>query len=114
MGDGLDAATVAPDVKALAQNCSVFSRDLPVYVEDLSHLAADQSKPAAELVPDLATELVRRSESLIEDMSNTIDNLRGSAELRQAVANTRLQRTVVSFTLVALIVAVVSLLVTIL
>ncbi|CCG02162.1 protein of unknown function [Blastococcus saxobsidens DD2] len=47
-------------------------------------------------------------------MSNTIDNLRGSAELRQAVANTRLQRTVVSFTLVALIVAVVSLLVTIL
>jgi hypothetical protein len=47
-------------------------------------------------------------------MANTDGNLRASAELRQAIANTRLQRIVVVFTIVALVVAVLSLVVAVL
>jgi hypothetical protein len=106
--DGLDAATITPDVDALTKDLRQFRREVPEYTEDQSGVP-DKFKNASplELVPTLCSALREQAARLATDTEATVGNIRGSAELRQAVANTRLQRTVVVVSLAALIVAVV-------
>jgi hypothetical protein len=62
-----------------------------------------------EFVPGLNSALRERAARLAADTENTTGNIRSSAELRQAIANTLLQRTVVFFSVVAVVVAVIGL-----
>jgi hypothetical protein len=109
--DGLDAATVAPDVIGLTSDQVSFRWNVPEYDEDLTPLQpGGRNLEPSKLVPDLADGLRRQAERLGADAAATDANLRASAELRQAVANTRLQRTVVLVSIAALVVALISLL----
>ena len=88
---------------------------MPEYTEDQGDLHKGKNKPEPhELVPLPCKSLGERATRLAADTANTDGNLRASAELRQAIANTRLQRIVVVFTIVALVVAVLSLVVAVL
>jgi hypothetical protein len=109
--DGLDAATVTADVANLTKDLSVFRWDVPEYIEDQGRLPAggQPRRERLELVPSLCESLRMRAARLAEDTANTDGNILASAQLRQAIANTVLQRTVVIFTIAAVVIALVSL-----
>jgi hypothetical protein len=106
--DGLDAATVTSDVGALTKDLSRFRWEVPEYTEDQDNLPERMRRASPlEFVSGLCSMLKEQAARLASDTENTAGNIRGSAELRQAIANTRLQRTVMVVSLAALIVAVV-------
>lgn len=108
MTDGLDAATVTADVGVLTKDLSRFRWGVPEYKEDQESLPDTVRRASPlELVPDLCSLLKEQAARLATDAETTVGNIRGSAELKQAIANTRLQRTVMVVSLAALIVAVV-------
>ena len=108
--DGLDAATITADIQALTSDLVTFRWSVPEYTEDRGDLPERFKKvPPTELVPALCASLAAAASRLAKDSSNTEGNIRASAELRQAIASTRLQRAVVVFTLAAVAVALVSL-----
>lgn len=107
VGDGLDAATITADVRRLTDDLTRFRWDVPEYVEEL--LDGLGKRPTIDFAPALLGMLRSLSSRVAEDTTNTDSNIRASAELRQAVANTRLQRTVVLFSVAALVVALVGL-----
>jgi hypothetical protein len=83
---------------------------VPEYIEYQGDLSAGRdNREPVEFVPLLCRFLKDSAARLAADTANTDGNLRASAELRQAIANTRLQRIVVMFTIAALLVAVLSL-----
>jgi hypothetical protein len=106
-GEGLDAIAVASDVRVLTDDISVFKWNVLEYVQDQSGYPDSVKSPKPrEFVSVLHSALKGQAERLLADLDNTTGNMRASAELRQAVANTRLQRTVLIVSLAALIVAV--------
>ena len=108
--DGLDAATVTADIASFTQNLTTFRWNVPEYTQDQGDRQEGSKRPEPhELVPLLRTSLRERATRLAADTANTDGNLRASAELRQSIENTRLQRIVVIFTVVALVVALLSL-----
>lgn len=113
--DGLDAATITADIAALTEDLTRYRRNMPEYTEDQGDRHKEGNKPQPrELVPSLCESLRGRAARLAADTANTDGNLRASAELRQAIANTRLQRVVVGFTIFAVVVAVLSVVVAVL
>jgi hypothetical protein len=113
LGDGLDAATITADIRALTENLELFRRDVPEYVEDFSSYPANLRKgdEARELLPGMCESLHDQAVRLVRDHAATIGNIRASAELRQAMANTKLQRIVVALSVMATVIAFISLLV---
>jgi hypothetical protein len=108
--DGLDAATITSDVGVWTTDLRAFRRNVPEYTEDLDGLPAPLNEAAPrEFVPGLNSALRERAARLAADTENTTGNIRSSADLRQAIANTLLQRTVVFFSVVAVVVAVIGL-----
>jgi hypothetical protein len=108
--DGLDAATITADVKNLTENANSFGWGVPAYTEDLGELPMTlRTLPPTELVPWLCSALQALASRLAADTTNTEGNIRGSAELRQAISNTRWQRAILVFTVAVLAVALVSL-----
>ncbi|MFL6161486.1 MAG: hypothetical protein ACJ74U_04585 [Jatrophihabitantaceae bacterium] len=107
--DGLDAATIAPDISAYTDDLMRFRWNVPEYTEDQTEMPERFKRDPIEFVPQLCEVLHARSGRIIEDTANTDGNIRASAELRQAVANTRLQRTVVLFTIAAVLLAIITL-----
>jgi len=107
MGDGLDASTVASDLRTFAENLQRFRWSVPEYSEDRDEYPEPiRSRAApAELVPTLCTSLSSQAARLLGDMSTTTTNLSASAALRQAIANTRLQRAVLTATVIATLIA---------
>jgi hypothetical protein len=106
--DGLDAATITTDVDVLTRDLRGFRWDVPEYTEDQDYLPEKLRRASPlEFVPSLCLMLKEEAARLAIDTENTVANIRGSAELRQAIANTRLQRTVMVVSFAALIVAVV-------
>jgi hypothetical protein len=109
--DGLDASTVASDLRGFTM---AFGRDVPEYSLDL-----DDSNPAwvrartepRELIPSLRERIRNQAGWLTRDMEATTGHIRASAELRQAIANTRLQRRILVLTVVTIAIAVISLVV---
>jgi hypothetical protein len=114
IGDGLDAATVAPDVASFAKDAQNFATDLRAYPEYLEPFpeSARAANPPRELMAWIQEGLLERAEKLEKDTSAATENIRASAELRQAIANTRLQRIVVPLIFFTLVAAVVTLIVT--
>jgi hypothetical protein len=112
VGDGLDAATIVADVVDLTSDLGRFRYGVPEFVEDRSELpdAATKKEPL-DYVPLMCDDIRRRAERLDQDTAATTGNLRASAELRQAIANTRLQRMTVILSVLAAAIALVSLIV---
>jgi hypothetical protein len=111
-GDGLDAATIISDVADLTDNLASFRYGVPEFVEDQAYLiGAEQTEEPLDFVPLLCDDIRRRAERLERDTTATTGNLRASASLRQAIANTRLQRMTVGVSIAAAVIAVVSLVV---
>jgi hypothetical protein len=115
IGDGLDAATVASDVASFAENTQNFATDLRAYPEYLDPFpeSARAANPPREMMAWIREGLQERAEILVRDTSAATGNIRASAELRQAIANTRLQRVVVPLTFLTLVAAVITLIVTV-
>lgn len=113
IGDGLDAATVVSDVMLVTENLARFRFDVPEYCEDVSGYPSGsaRSQEPGDLVQLLRDGLRVSAQQLERDTAVTTANVRASAELRQAVANTRLQRSILVLTTLAVLIAVVSLIV---
>jgi hypothetical protein len=114
IGDGLDASTVASDVARFAEDPRNFETDLRAYPEyrDPFPESARAANPPRELMAWIREGLQERAERLERDTSAATGNIRASAELRQAIANTRLQRVVVPIALLTLIAAVITVIIT--
>jgi hypothetical protein len=110
LGDGLDASTVTADVRDLTENPAYFGPDVPDYIEDMSYAPGNTPQ---ELVPWLLDRLKHLGLGLERDTDVTTRNISASAGLRQAIANTRLQRTMLLLTGIAIAIAVISLFVAI-
>jgi hypothetical protein len=113
IGDGLDSATITADIRLLTDDLEGFRWNVPEYIEDLEGHSAKsrkKKKEPREFVPALCSWLRDQAIRLSEDTANTTGNIRASAELRQAIANTRLQRTTLLLSLAATLVAIISLL----
>jgi hypothetical protein len=110
--DGLDVATITADVRVRTEDAEYFAWDVPTYVADRTHRpplsAGEEPLTFAEGV---RRRLREQADRLELDTEATTKNIRASAELRQAIANTRLQRVVLALSALALLVAVISLLV---
>jgi hypothetical protein len=111
LGDGLDGSTVASDMSVLASNLDRFRWEVAEYSQDLSDYpqeARGKDEPL-ELLPTLCESVGREAKQLLNDISTTTKNIGASAQLRQSIANTRLQRTVLVLSVAATIIALVSL-----
>lgn len=109
--DGLDIATIAGDIE---RHLPRDSRDLHLtreFIEDCSPTPAGRQAIAApstfvDVVHDVT---LQRAERLQKDSSDLLSHLATHSQLLQAAANTRLQRLVITLTLSAVVVAVLSL-----
>ena len=111
--DGLDASTVVSDLGAFTKDLADFRTGVPEYTGYLVPAAAQARNPPRELVPWLRELLRDQVERLARDTAATTSNVRASAELRQAVANTKLQRVMVCLTIAATAIAVIGVVVAI-
>jgi hypothetical protein len=113
LGDGLDASTVTSDLQSYTGELKQFRWNVPEYTLDESYLSGEDrtGRDEVELIPQLCKVIRQGSERLVRDMASITVNMNTSAELRQAIANTRLQRSVVFLSAIATIAAVVSLIV---
>jgi hypothetical protein len=147
LGDGLDASTVASEMRRFADSLERFRYGVVEYEQVDDHPSDEpatgevrgrsrylkvlpkrlvrkvvrsegstvsSSRPSrvrSELSPALHKMLNEQSAQLVNDMSAATDNIRASAELRQAIANTRLQRVVVLLAVIATTASVVGVLI---
>lgn len=114
ISDGLDAATIAEDVLTQTSDLQRFRLGVPEYKENPLAYGKDKQEECnlADLVPELCSELRDRVDRLKADTAATTKNILASAELRQAIANTLLQRTAVILAFVAAVAALIALVVT--
>jgi hypothetical protein len=114
IGDGLDASTVASDVASFAEDPQNFATDLRAYPEYLDPFPepARAANPPRELMAWIREGLQERAKRLELDTPAVTGNVKASAELRQAIANTRLQRVVVPIALLTLIATVITVIIT--
>lgn len=136
IGDGLDAATVASDIVALTEDPTLFCWEVPEYVECLDEYRSIRppsnsvAKPARlldriknfklhqedtqneaneiELAKVLCEGLREQATRLVNDTEATIGNIRASTELRQAIANTKLQRIILVMSIIAILVSIIA------
>jgi hypothetical protein len=115
IGDGLDAATVASDLAAAAADERFFGYHLPTYTEfvDLLPDGVRKRSEPADLREGLRTAIETRVARLTTDSLATTANVRAWAELRQAVANTRLQRLIVGLAVLSLVIAAIGLVISV-
>ena len=100
--DGMDVATVCQDILRDLPDVERLRFNAPDYVEVYDHRPGD-GKPQLlnglhRSLQQLATEVPARSEVVLA-------NARASAELRQAMSNTRLQRIILTVSAAALLIA---------
>lgn len=111
--DGLDAATVTGDIESLTSDPIRFAWNVPDYEEFTEHLAVPShpAPPGSDSYLEMLRERLRDQASRLDrDMHATTDMVKASADLRQAITNTQLQRIILLISLIAVAVAVVSLL----
>jgi hypothetical protein len=115
IGDGLDASTIVSDIDIFTEDLRIFRFNIAEYSEDLSAYpqAIRNSRKPAELVPSLMKSLQNQAHMLKRDMGAATSNIAASAELRQAIANTTLQRRVLILAVVTIAIALASLFVAI-
>jgi hypothetical protein len=98
-------------LEVFTDNLRRFRSGVPEFTEYRDHLGPGLSeREAMELVPELRKVIRQKARRLASDTALTTRNIRASAELRQSIANTRLQRFTLSLTIIAVTIAVISLL----
>jgi len=109
IGDGLDTVAITNDIKSMTSDVSQFRRHLAEYEEDLDSYPAGAKGERAptEFVPALCAWLGELAKRLVEDTESATVNIRASADLRQAIANTRLQRVTSLLSVIAIVVAII-------
>lgn len=148
IGDGLDAATVTSDIRALTDDSRLFRWQIPEYIEipknsksreiaskepavgsitatakrlrkylKISPMQREKENQESELKSKafsiaLCETLNKQATHLARDTAATTGNIRASAELRQSMANTRLQRIVLFLSIIAIIVSIATAVVT--
>jgi len=112
IGDGLDAATITSDILELTGRSRITYWNISEYVEDFTRYPETFHKnPPRKLTELFRNTLQEQAERLSRDTDATTASIRASAELRQSISNTRLQRMTMFLSLIAVVVAVVSLVV---
>jgi hypothetical protein len=112
IADGLDAATVTSDLEAFTDDLTMFRWDVPEFTEYRENLPkGSRNREPMEFVPALRDGIRRQAARLASDSKATTENIKASAELRQAIANTRLQRFTMLLSAVAAILAVIGILI---
>ena len=111
IGDGLDVATITADIRLLSDNLTRFRWCMPEYTEDLDNRSPDLhgKREPREFIPYLCDRLGNQATRLAEDSATTVGNIRASAELQQAIANTTLQRILLALSVIAAATAVIAL-----
>lgn len=107
LGEGLDVQAICPGLRRYAAAQSSRGREDDYVPVDVTPPIGGQ--PGLEEA--IWQGIRREAKSVLNDRTSAIEDIRASAELRQAVANTKLQRRVVFLAFVTLAVAVVSLVV---
>lgn len=109
--DGLDAATITTELEEFTSDLRRFRLGVPELVEHLDHIRA--GVPAdyepVEYVPALRDEIHTQAARLKGSTTAATENIRASAELRQAISNTTLQRLTLALAVVAVLIAIASL-----
>src|SRR6266702_5742791 len=109
IGDGLDAATITSDILELTGRSRITYWNISEYVEDFTRYPETFHKnPPRKLTELFRNTLQEQAERLSRDTDATTASIRASAELRQSISNTRLQRMTMFLSLIAVVVAVVS------
>jgi hypothetical protein len=111
IGDGLDASAVTSDLEDFTQSLARFRFGVPEYTEDLSGYpeSVRPHRRPDDLIPVLRDNMRTQASQLQRDMAATTAGIRASAELRQAVANTIVQRRFEVLTIVSIVIALISL-----
>jgi hypothetical protein len=109
--DGLDIATITRDLRVMTEDARHFAWNLPDYAQDRTHWGRPPTEDPPRLVEGLRRRLTEQAARLEIDVEATTGAIRASAELRQAVSNTRLQRIVLAVSGLALLVSVTSLII---
>lgn len=105
--DGLDVATITADVRVATENLTRFEWEVPTYLEDRTdRIPLRAGEDPASFTAALRDRLREQAVRLELDTEATTRNIRASAELRQAISNTRLQRVILALSVLALVVAV--------
>jgi hypothetical protein len=113
MNDGLDGLAVVSDIEDLTEHLERFRRNVAEYTEYLDDYPEEMREKLhpGDLVPLLRDGMRAQADQLKRDINVTTANIRGSAELRQAVANTIVQRRLLALTIVTIAIALLSLIV---
>jgi hypothetical protein len=108
MRDGLDASTITSDLEDFTEHLGYFSLGVPQYTEDMEIYpeATRTRRPPNQLLPLLLETVQTYSHQLDRNMTATVTNISASAGLRQAVANTIVQRRLLILTIVAIAIAI--------
>ena len=108
---GLDVASVTSDVSLLTKNLKRFRWSVAEYHREPDEPTESEPGPnhRDSLVPVMRSSMRWQAKRLARASIDTDQNLRASAELQQAIANTRMQRVVLVLTVVAIAVAVLAL-----
>lgn len=113
MGDGFDVVTLAGDISRIVKNPERFRVDVPLYKLDDSRYseAADEARPQRLLADAIRSILEEQSAQVAQDGAAATQNIGASAQLRQSIESTVLQRLVLALTILAIVIAVVGLIV---
>ncbi|MBS1886123.1 MAG: hypothetical protein JSU06_02955 [Actinobacteria bacterium] len=112
ISDGLDVSTVTSDVGIFIEDPMIFGFDIPGFTESFEVFpAGKRSRPPMDYLEWLREGIGRQAARLGGDNATTSENIRASAELRQAIANTRLQRFILLLSAAAAIIAVIGILI---
>jgi hypothetical protein len=111
IGDGLDASVVTSDLEDFTQSLPRFGFGVPEYTEDLTGYpeSVRRQRQPDELIPVLRDNLKAQASQLQRDTAATTAGIRASAELRQAIANTIVQRRLEVLTIASIVIALISL-----
>jgi hypothetical protein len=109
--EGLDASTVVSDLEEFTAHPGIFRFDMPEYTEDRSAYpeSFQHKHPPAQLSTSLLEGVKKQAKRLMRDTDAATSNITASAELRQAIANTKLQRRVLALTVASILIALASL-----
>jgi hypothetical protein len=110
IADGLDAKAVTGDMHLLTDDRAWRWAQVVDYREDYDDYPPQvrEKYPPRELLTAIQGLLQDASGRLIEDTETTTGNIRASADLRQSIANTRLQRATLLLSIVAIVVSIVT------
>ena len=113
MRDGLDASTIISDLEDFTEDLVRFRWGVPEYTEDMEEYPETMRTRRApnQLLPSLLKGLQAQARQLDRNMTATTTNINASAGLRQAIANTIVQRRLLILTVVAIAIAILSVIV---